>query len=517
MTDTEAFNLLAGEDTFNSLCCNNHGVTTLHIASGNGNTAIVKFLVNDCKVQPTCKCKDGTTPLHWASETGHLDIIEILASQMPANYLDQRDSSGRSALLYAAARGHLSVLQYFIEELNCDPFCQDHDGNTIVHYASLRGFTSIVQYLLTTISWSGVLRNKSGSTPLHLASWKGHLRIVQLLTDPAYQHTSTNTVPDLSGNTPLHIAASEGYKEIVSCLAGRKDFDVHCTTASGNTALHDACMKGHLDIVEFLVEHQNCNVLLANDIGATPLHLSVAFGHADIVQFLCSKQSYNQFCSTVYWTPLHMVCSSGLEESLALRIAQILLDQDSCDPSCTYNGVSPLHLASYSNNLNLVKLLVCERGCDPLKPDNNGKLALHYAVEGQNADVVDFFIKYEPESIMHEDHMGETPLRIATSENIVTKLLLNGADPNDIRVELSDKMSCLKNCVHLRGRSNVYIVGNHLSGKSTLVSALQSEHKGFFERFAKVTVSRDTTAGIKFSIYEESKCFGPVIFHDFAG
>ena len=506
-----------------------------------------------------CQGKDGTTPLHWASETGQLDIIEFLASRAHFNLIPNeqsiKDIKGRSPLHYAVASEQLTVLQYLIMKHNCDPLCKDQNGNTVLHYAALHGFFPIVKYLVTTVLQNTVITNNSGYTPLHLAALNGHLKIIQLLINYAVstssQYPAEVVIPssetvlhaasrgghigvvmflvgecqsdpmsrDANGNTPLHIAASTGYKEIVVYLAGQRDCDVNCITASGGTALHDACTKGHIGIVKFLVDDQHCNLLCANSTGATPLHLAVAHGHTDIVKFLCTKKDYSQFCSTSYWTPLHLACNIKLE-TLAMTMVQILSNHACSDLLRDFKGVSPLHLACYNGHITIVKFLICEAEYDPLQPDERDRIALHYAVESQEADVIDYLLFCKPDSVFHSDLRGVTPIMCATSENIVAKLLLKGADPRDIKIELSGKLSYLNSehyeCV-IAERNNVFVIGNGKSGRSTLIKGLKSEHKGFFERLAKVIVSTSDKAGIIPSVYDKSKYFGPVVFHDFSG
>ena len=557
--DAEMFKLLVSASTQDPLCPNDYGSTTLHIASRNGNLAIAKFLVDDCRVQPMCQGKDGTTPLHWASETGQLDIIEFLASRAHFNLIPNeqsiKDIKGRSPLHYAVASEQLTVLQYLIMKHNCDPLCKDQNGNTVLHYAALHGFFPIVKYLVTTVLQNTVITNNSGYTPLHLAALNGHLKIIQLLINYAVstssQYPAEVVIPssetvlhaasrgghigvvmflvgecqsdpmsrDANGNTPLHIAASMGYKEIVVYLAGQRDCDVNCITASGGTALHDACIKGHIGIVKFLVDDQHCNLLCANSTGATPLHLAVAHGHTDIVKFLCTKKDYSQFCSTSYWTPLHLACNIKLE-TLAMTMVQILSNHACSDLLRDFKGVSPLHLACYNGHITIVKFLTSEAEYDPLQPDERDRIALHYAVESQEADVIDYLLSCKPDSVFHSDLRGVTPIMCATSENIVTKLLLKGADPHDIKVELSNSLTYLNSekYVCLTGRNIINVVGNARSGKSTLVKALESDYKGFLKGLAKVAIATPAgVAGVACSVYDKSKYFGPVVFHDFAG
>ncbi|KAF2814359.1 ankyrin, partial [Mytilinidion resinicola] len=58
------------------------GNTPLQIASLNGHTKIVKFLLSQGS-RPDCESNDGDSPLIDAAENGHLDVVRLLLRANP--------------------------------------------------------------------------------------------------------------------------------------------------------------------------------------------------------------------------------------------------------------------------------------------------------------------------------------------------------------------------------------------------------------------------------------------------
>ena len=48
----------------------------------------------------------------------------------------------------AAANGHLELVMFFVESLDCDPNAPGELGKTLLHYAGEEGHLSIVHYLV---------------------------------------------------------------------------------------------------------------------------------------------------------------------------------------------------------------------------------------------------------------------------------------------------------------------------------------------------------------------------------
>ena len=96
------------------MCRDYHSLTPLYAACSNGQLDVVKYLVEDVKVDPSCRNDHeiDITPLH-----------------------------------IAALRGEFPVVKCLVEDYLCDPGVRDKDGGTPADWAESQGHTDITSYL----------------------------------------------------------------------------------------------------------------------------------------------------------------------------------------------------------------------------------------------------------------------------------------------------------------------------------------------------------------------------------
>ena len=111
-------------------------------------------------------------------QKGTLEDIKLLVEQ-DASVLDQVDSSGWTALFWAAYGGQLEVAQYLVEQgATLDK--ATNFGITPLSGAAGNGHLEVCRYLLE----QGADKEKAndlGLTPLHRAAYMGRLDVVKLL------------------------------------------------------------------------------------------------------------------------------------------------------------------------------------------------------------------------------------------------------------------------------------------------------------------------------------------------
>ena len=126
-------------------------------------------------------------------------------------------------------------------------------------------------------------------------------------------------------------------------------------------------------------------------------------------------------------TPLHLDVYSGDLESAKLKLQS--------DPNKAKlqdeNGLTPLHIASRGDAINIVKLLL-GAGADPKAKDPRGNTPLHIACYFGNIKTARLLLEAKAE-LNAQNEYGVTPLHMATRMgqlDVVELLLEAGADPN---------------------------------------------------------------------------------------
>ena len=91
---------------------NSYGVTSLGLAARNGSAAVIRLLL-EAGLDPNDldhNVNSGETPLMLASRTGQPEAVSVLIAA-GANVDAQESWNGQSALMWAAAEGHASVMK----------------------------------------------------------------------------------------------------------------------------------------------------------------------------------------------------------------------------------------------------------------------------------------------------------------------------------------------------------------------------------------------------------------------
>ncbi|KAE8616678.1 hypothetical protein XENTR_v10008855 [Xenopus tropicalis] len=210
------------EHSANPMLKNKDGWNCFHIATREGDVAIVQYLLDVFPDIWKTESKIKRTPLHTAAMHGRFEVMELLLER--CNYdPDCKDSCGITPFMDAVQNGHLSIAQLLIEKKKVCCSALDRMGAQALHLAAITGQNESLQYLVSQL---GVNVNEKGTSmqlsALHYAAKEGHAgTVLTLLTLGADIHCK-----DLKGRSALHMAT-----------AGQHAACVHILLKSG---LHDS-------------------------------------------------------------------------------------------------------------------------------------------------------------------------------------------------------------------------------------------------------------------------------------
>jgi len=171
------------------------GATSLMLAAGNGETQVIKALL-DRKDNPNALDEDGATALIYAARTGKAEAITVLL-QAGAN-VDVADSRGRTPLMYASENGFAACTDRLLAG-KANVNAQDKTGATALTLAARHsGSVAVVQSLVHAGAKTD-LKEAGGASAFILAEQRGFHEASKALK-PAL--TSAPGTPVLTATRP---------------------------------------------------------------------------------------------------------------------------------------------------------------------------------------------------------------------------------------------------------------------------------------------------------------------------
>jgi len=231
--------------------------------------------------------------------------------------------------------------------------------------------------------------------------------------------------PDSDGDCQLHLAIASGFVEVVFAL------------------IRMAPHPSYLDI-------QN------NELYA-PLHIAVLMNQPGMVRRLVVAGATSEIRDLEGNTPLHLAakrgyleCAEALLRSVSnqeLREAAVTADSVQCQSVIdlkNYHGEHCVHLATFGQHTNFLRLLSWNGADMNATEGRSGKTALHYAVNKRDLNLVGFLATGCRVNLNVRDWSGRTPLQCALingDQDIVAILAaIPGCDttPEDIMEDLDE-------------------------------------------------------------------------------
>ncbi|HWE93859.1 MAG TPA: ankyrin repeat domain-containing protein [Tepidisphaeraceae bacterium] len=302
--------------------------TPLHQAVENGKVEVAQFLLEHGADINAKELGHGPTPLQEAllHKQPEMAAVLIKAGAKPNFYteaatgdlaglqrdylqdmtvLSRPDGRGRSALVYAAATGHIDSAKLLIS-LGARDFPADRDDREAAEWAVREKNLQMTRLLLDAGSNPNLFSSamgvdipvdfvrallehkpdlnyvaERGLRPLHLAAAYDLTNVMQLLLDAGADINATTTEGSMlfcgplfqKGDTPLHVAAENGFLSSAEFLV-RHGAKVNVRNADGQTPLHFAAASHFPKVAEpmtrILIEH-HADVNALDAAGGTPL------------------------------------------------------------------------------------------------------------------------------------------------------------------------------------------------------------------------------------------------------
>ena len=457
--------------------------TALDIASMRGHLKIIELLVNvGVKI-----VQANSVALMFAAKEGHHSMVKRLIAS--GAHVNTKGEYNRTLLHHASMGGHLNVVNILLNAgANIDEIDEDH--STALMLAAHKGHHNIVSQLIANGA-NVDKKNGVGRTPLLIASEERHLEVIEKLLSAG---AKVNEPDDIYNSTPLLCAVFNRYTKVTYLLLDH-DADVTKQDDSGRTALHFAAETGQLEVVDILL-NKGAKVNIADKHHRTPLVLSALKNHYDVM--------------------LHLITSGA-------DVAQLTKH--------TSFSTEVLSYAINRKHIGVIKILIANGiGIEGLLSTSPPMTALMWTAQ-KGYDSLTKQLILQGVNVNYQNPYGHTALHFAAyRNNIQCGVLLveagadvsivNKASQTPLDLSSNEFKDAILQTLSFQTKKTVCVIGNAMSGKSTLIASLQNENASFVKKvrnwlFGVQDIS-ERTAGIEPVSLSSKRC-GDVMFFDFAG
>ncbi|KAL8804129.1 MAG: hypothetical protein Q9182_002762 [Xanthomendoza sp. 2 TL-2023] len=285
------------------------GGSALHYAADHGHWHLCKFLIGEgARVDNEDDFHNTPTSLAWEKILSGVltgDEASMVASMFAnTDFLQTRQFSVlHKIVLHLIPRTIESELDYTTRDLNA----VDSSGRTALAWAAARGD----ELALKTLIDYGAdinLPDGQGNTPLHHAKT---IECIDKLLDAGADVSARNTF----GQTPLHmVCRGTGSLPVLKRLMTAK-IDIDAIDNSGETVLSNATFNKHVDCALHLV-HSGADINIANNTKDAPIHMAIISDVPVILLLLLNHGAEYQQTTRNGRTILHYAAGLVCEETI---------------------------------------------------------------------------------------------------------------------------------------------------------------------------------------------------------
>ncbi|GLV36690.1 Ankyrin 2 [Carabus blaptoides fortunei] len=224
----------------------------------------------------------------------------------------------------------------------------------------------------------------------------------------------------------LRLLTSYGCAKILKILLDKKPKILMKCKLKKHPLLYEAAASGNLDTLKLIFKYDK-NVNQRNEYGWSPLRAAAEGGHENIMKFLLKNKASNTIEDETKTTQLHQAAASGNLEILRFHVDKAK-DIDVKD----IDGFTPLMDAVLYGHIESSRLLI-QKGAKVNTRDEIDRRPLHYAVENDDAEMVELLLKEKRVDLDAQDKYGLSPLHdsaIGGYDSIASLLISHGASVN---------------------------------------------------------------------------------------
>ncbi|XP_065333887.1 ankyrin-3-like isoform X2 [Cloeon dipterum] len=419
------------------------GQNALQVACIAGNLGVVQYLAEQKIFNIEEKSRFKRNLLHYSVRSNRLDLLEYIYEKGIS--INDRNLSGNTPLLTAAATGSLEVFKFFIEK-GADLKATNSDEFDALFLAAKYGNLDVVKYLLNLGKFDVNRKTSKGHYPLLLASVNDNLKVIECLLEAgadinlrgvhgftpclaAALHANVETlkllvergadlhVVDNMLADPFQIACDSDDIDKIKYLVSIGKYDLKRRNVNEKTAWIKSSRHESLEVKKFLIE-LGANIHDTDKFNLGGMVLAAQFSTPENCQFMLDIGLGFDVLTKDGGNALHQTCVSG-----NLATAKFILGLKCLNVNATMkSGKTALMIAAGRGHLELVKLLL-ENGADINIRNDYGSLAFHAAAATGDLKTVEYLLSISETGSLLEDRnkRGETPL-ILSCRNIYTKV-----------------------------------------------------------------------------------------------
>ncbi|XP_058121158.1 uncharacterized protein LOC131281866 [Anopheles ziemanni] len=351
----------------------------LHRAIEYDNMDVLRYLIEECKVDPTRIYSNCNNVLHVAAGFGRSRTLQYL-------------------LAFPGIRKLVN---------NCNLV-----KNTPLSVACKERNIRSARVLLEVGGAATDTCGEYGLNALAFALYTNNGKLARLL----FRHGASISSPLSSDFQPINMAIRNRNIRLLEFLL-RRGVDANSAPLCFINAV---CVRAR-DIVRLLVARDVKHVNHKDEFCQTALHLAVEKDEYEIARDLIQHGAAINAKDRSGMTPLHLAVQRA-----NVRMVRLLLDSKCSIDELNYHGETPLIRAVVGNNLALVKTLL-NNGASVERLRNSDPPVLLYLVQENHEEILDYLLEHYQFDANEQDAYGNSLLYVATQHNHINivKLLVD--------------------------------------------------------------------------------------------